>query len=180
MIFKPLKLKGLYLIEIEKKEDKRGFFARAWDTKIFEKMTLNPKVVQTNISFNKKEGTLRGMHFQKPPFAETKYVRCTRGRVFQVAIDIKKNSDTFKEWISVELSADNYKMLYVPEGFALGFQTLEDNTELCYQVSQFYTPKYESGIRWDDPQFGIKWPLRITVISEKDKLFENFNESILI
>ena len=176
MKFFETKLNGLYIIELDKFEDNRGFFARSWDSKIFEEKGLNSNCVQANISSNKKRGTLRGMHYQKNPFAEVKFVRCTKGRVFQVAIDLRKESKTYKQWISVELSENNYKMFYVPEGFALGFQALDDNCELSYQVSQFYTPEYESGIRWNDPMFKINWPLEPTVISQKDSSWPDFKE----
>ena len=128
MIFIETNLKGSFIIEPEKIEDERGFFARTWDKEIFEKRGLNPKLVQCNISFNKKKGTLRGMHYQIAPYEEAKLVRCTKGSVFEVMIDLRPKSETFKKWESVELNSENYKMLYVPEGFALGFQTLEDNT----------------------------------------------------
>jgi len=174
VIFTEAKLKGAYIIELEKLEDERGFFARTWDQKQFEERGLNSKLVQCNISFNEKKGTLRGLHYQTSPYEEVKLVRCTRGSVFEVMIDLRKKSETYKQWIGYELSSQNYKTLYVPEGFALGHQTLEDNTELFYQMSQLYTPKYGRGIRWDDPAFNITWPLKPTIISKKDLSFENF------
>jgi len=168
MIFTETKLKGAFIIEPEKIEDERGFFARAWDKKIFEEKGINSNFVQANISFNKKKGTLRGMHYQAEPYEEAKLVRCIRGRVYEVMIDLRKNSETFMEWMGVELGAENYKMLYVPEGFALGFQTLEDDTELFYQMSQFYMPEYSRGVLWNDEAFKIAWPLEPTVISKRD------------
>ena len=172
MIFEKTKLQGVYIIKIEKIEDERGFFGRTWDKKIFEEHGLNHCIHQCNISFNKKKGTIRGMHYQSSPYEEDKLVRCTRGKVFEVMIDLRKDSDTFKHYQSVELTSENYKMLYVPKGFALGFQTLEDNTEVFYQMSQVYMSEYSKGIRWDDPKFNISWPMKPGVISKKDQSFE--------
>ena len=168
MKFKETELNGAFIIEIEKIKDKRGFFARAWCQNEFKTHGLTPLVVQTNISYNKKKGTLRGMHYQKTPYEESKFIRCTRGAIIDVIIDLRPDSSTYKKWISVNLTADNYKMIFVPEGFAHGFQTLSDHAEILYQVSQFYTPGSEDGIRWNEPGFGIKWPLEVTVISDKD------------
>jgi len=174
MIFTKTTLEGAYVIEIEKLNDQRGFFGRTWDCKEFEQHGLNPNLVQCNISYSKKRGTLRGIHYQITPFEEAKLIRCTRGMIFDIIIDLRKSSKTFKKWVSFELSNNNYKMLYVPEGFAHGFQTLEDNTEVFYQMSQFYNPDSERGVRWDDKTFNIKWPLKPTLISEKDKSYEDF------
>lgn len=174
MIFTETKLSGSFTVEPEKIEDQRGFFARSWDQEIFEKRGLNTRILQCNISFNKRKGTLRGMHFQISPYEEAKLIRCTKGRAFEVMIDLRPNSKTFKQWLGIELSEDNYKMLYVPEGFALGFQTLDDNTELFYQMSQTYMPEYARGIRWDDEDFRISWPMKPTVISEKDLSYKSF------
>lgn len=168
--FNELEFKDVFLIEIEKNVDERGYFVRTWDKKKFEEKGLNPNLVQCNVSFNKKKGTVRGMHFQKKPFEEAKLIRCTKGKVFEVLIDIRENSPTVHKWISVELSEKESKILYVPEGFALGFQTLEDNTELFYQMSEYYHPEHSGGIRWNDPKIGIKWPLECSVISKKDEL----------
>ena len=168
MLFSETELKGAQIIEIEKMEDNRGFFARAWCQREFEKHGLTARILQVNISFNKEKGTLRGMHYQMAPYEESKFVRCTSGAIYDVVIDLRPDSPTFRRWTGVELTETNYKMLYVPENFAHGFQTLEDNTEVTYQVSQFYTPASESGIRWDDPAFGIKWPLEPRVMSDKD------------
>lgn len=174
MIFIETKLKGSFTIEIEKLEDERGFFARTWDRKIFEEKVSNPNLAQCNISFNKLKGTLRGMHYQKEPYQEAKLVRCTKGRIYDVVIDLRPKSQTFKEWFGVELSEDNHAMHYVPEGFAHGFQTLEDNSEVFYQISEFYKPEYSAGIRWDDKAFQITWPLKPTQISKRDLSYEQF------
>jgi dTDP-4-dehydrorhamnose 3,5-epimerase len=169
MIFVETMLKGAFFIEIEKREDHRGFFARSWCRKEFEEHGLSTLPVQANVSFSAQKGTLRGMHYQMAPFEESKLVRCTRGAIYDVIIDLRPDSPTYKKWIGVELTSDNYKMLYVPEKFAHGFQTLEDNTEASYQVSQFYSPGSERCIRWNDPTFNIQWPLEVQVISDKDK-----------
>jgi len=168
MIFRETTLKGAFVIEMEKFEDKRGFFARAWCQEESEANGLVSRVVQTNISFNRKRGTLRGMHYQVAPYEQVKLVRCTRGMIYDVIIDMRPDSPTFRKWTGVELTAENYIMLYVPENFAHGFQTLEDNTEVTYQVSQFYSPESERGVRYDDPVFQVEWPLPVEVISEKD------------
>lgn len=174
MIFNETELKGACTIEIEKLEDNRGFFARAWCEKEFAKHGLTPVVHQANVSFNTRKGTLRGMHYQIAPYGEAKTVRCTRGRIYDVIIDLRKDSPTYMRWYGVELTADNYKMLYVPENFAHGFQTLEDNTEVTYNVSQFYTPGAERGLRWNDPAFNIGWPEKVQVISDKDNNWPDF------
>ncbi len=169
MKFTEMGLNGAYVIEIEKLTDERGFFARSYCRNEFEAQGLTPELVQANVSFNIKKGTLRGMHYQISPYEETKLVRCTRGAIFDAIIDLRPESPTYKKWFGVELTADNYKMLYVPEKFGHGFQTLLDNTEVTYQVSQFYTPGAEKGIRWNDPAIGIDWPIPVTVMSAKDK-----------
>lgn len=168
MLFHETRLEGAFVIELEKRADTRGFFARGWCQKEFEDHGLVAQVVQTNISYNRKKGTLRGMHYQVAPVEETKLVRCVRGGIYDVIIDLRSESPTYKQWMGVELTAENYKMLYVPENFAHGVQTLEDDTEVIYQVSQFYTPGAERGIRWNDPAFRIEWPRDIEVISDKD------------
>ena len=165
-------LKGSYIIELEKLEDHRGFFTRIWDKKIFQDKGLNLKLVQTSFSFNKKRGTLRGMHFQKKPFEEEKLVRCIRGKIFDVIIDLRLKSSTYKKWISVELKSDDLKMIYIPRGFAHGFQTLEDSTEVLYQISNCFSPEHAKGIRWDDKEFNIKWPIKNPIISKKDLSYE--------
>ena len=172
MKFTKTKLEGVYVIDIEKIEDERGFFARTWDKDIFTELGLDSENVQCNISHNKKKGTLRGFHYQREPFGEGKIVRCTKGKVYEVILDIKKESKTFLEWEGIELSESNYRILFVPKGFALGFQILEDETEIFYQMTQKYMPKYTGGIRWDDPKLDIKWPLKPTIISQKDKSWE--------
>lgn len=170
MIFKETKLQGAFVIAIEKRQDERGFFARAWCKKEFEAHGLNVHLVQANLAFSQKKGTLRGMHYQVSPYEEAKLVRCIKGAIFDVAIDLRPDSATYKSWVGVELTDDNHKMLYIPENFAHGYQTLTDNAEVFYQVSQFYSPESERGVRWDDPAFGIKWPeTDDVVVSEKDK-----------
>jgi len=174
VIFTEIELKGAYVIEIEKLKDHRGFFARSWCQKEFDEHNLVSRVRQANVSSNLKKGTLRGMHYQLSPYEETKLVRCTRGAIYDVIIDLRPASPTYTQWIGVELTAENYKMLYVPENFAHGFQTLEDHTEVTYQVSQFYAPGSERGIRWDDPAFSLKWPMEVQVISDKDKSWPDY------
>lgn len=171
MIFTETKLKGAFVIDIEPREDERGFFARSWCEDEFAKHGLNSRLAQCNISFNKKRGTLRGMHYQIEPFPEAKLTRCTRGAIYDVIIDLRSHSPTFKQWVSVELNAENRRALYIPAGFAHGFQTLEDNTEVFYQMSEFYHPECARGVRWDDPAFGIIWPIQEVIISAADKQF---------
>jgi dTDP-4-dehydrorhamnose 3,5-epimerase len=174
VIFVATRLQDAHIIEIEKLADKRGFFARSWCQKEFERHGLVSIMVQANLSHNKKKGTLRGMHYQRAPYEEVKLVRCTRGSIYDVIIDLRPDSPTYKQWIGVELTADGYKMLYVPGGFAHGFLTLEDDTEVTYQVSQFYTPGAEGGVRWNDPAFGIVWPGEVQVISDKDRSWPDY------
>jgi len=169
MIFTETKLKGAFVIDIVKNEDERGFFSRSWCVNEMKEFGLNSEIRQTNISFNKTKGTLRGMHFQIAPYQEAKYVRCTKGCIYDVIIDLRKNSPTFKQWIGVELSAQNYRMLYVPEDFAHGFITLEDNTEVSYLMTEFYVPGAGATIRWNDPLFNIEWPFNPVLMSEKDR-----------
>lgn len=180
MIFTETKLKGAYIIDVKKLEDERGFFGRSYCQREFEEHGLNTNLVQANISYNKKQGTLRGLHTQLLPYGETKLVRCTRGALYDVIVDLRRDSDTFKQWIGVELTADSYRMLYVPEGFAHSFITLEDDTEATYQVTEFYTPGAERGFRWDDPAFNIQWPVAPVVISEKDRSHPFFTEAALV
>lgn len=182
MLFTRTKLEGAFIIDIKKLEDDRGFFARSFCQKEFEEYGLNANIVQANLSFNQAKGTLRGMHMQLSPFSEVKYVRCTRGAIYDVIVDLREGSDTFRQWIGVELRAEDYRMLCVPEGFAHGFITLEDNTDVAYNVTQFYTPSAERGYRWDDPAFGIVWPFNPVVVSEKDQahpLFSFQNSSLI-
>ena len=171
-------LEGCYILEIEKIPDHRGFFARIWDKDMFKKNHLNENFVQSSISFNKKKYTLRGMHFQSNPFEEVKMVRCTKGKIFDVIIDLRTNSNTFKKWISIELSENNLQTVYIPKGMAHGFQTLEDNTEVFYQMSQYFNPEYCKGIRWDDPEFSINWPNKSPILSEKDSKYVDFKEDV--
>jgi len=174
MIFTETKLRGAFIIEPERLEDERGFFARTFDQKEFEAHGLNPRVMQCNISFNKKKGTLRGMHYQMAPYQEAKLLCCTKGAIYDVIIDLRKDSATFKQWIAVELTAENRRMLYIPEGFAHGFQTLKDEAEVFYQMSEFYHPESAKGVRWNDPAFGIVWPDDIWVISDRDRRYPDF------
>ncbi len=169
MIFKETKLRDAYVIEPELIEDERGFFMRIWSWEEFSGRGLSPRIVQCNTSFNKQQGTLRGMHYQIPPHEEVKLVRCTAGAIYDVIIDLREDSPTRLKWIGVELSARNRLMVYVPEGFAHGFQTLTDDTEVFYQVSAYYHQESARGVRWDDPAFSINWPLEISVISERDR-----------
>jgi dTDP-4-dehydrorhamnose 3,5-epimerase len=174
MIFTKLALEGAYLIELKKIEDDRGFFARSFCQREFEQQGLNPGLVQCNISFNPARGTLRGMHYQRVPFAEVKLVRCTRGAVYDVIIDLRSDSATYRHWQGLELTAANRRMIYVPEGFAHGYLSLTDESEVFYQASEFFTPAAEAGIRWNDPVFAIKWPIEPRVISDKDRTHPDF------
>ncbi len=177
MKYTPLHLQGAYLLELEPIVDERGFFARTFCRKEFAQNCLDSQLEQCSISFNVKKGTIRGMHFQKAPHGEVKLIRCTRGEIYDVIIDLRKNSETYKQWEAVVLSAENRHMLYIPEGFAHGFQTLEDETEVFYQISIPYVSGSSSGFRWNDPAFGIAWPLDVSVISLKDQQFEEYEKS---
>ncbi len=172
MIFTETKLKGVFVIAPEFIEDERGFFARLWTPEEFEERGLNPRLVQSNISYNRRKGTLRGMHFQVKPHEEAKLVRCTRGALYDVALDIRPDSPTYLQWEAIELTEENRLMFYVPEGFAHGYQTLEDETEVFYQMSELYHPASARGLRWDDPALGLNWPLPVSVISQRDTQFE--------
>ncbi|MBI4548202.1 MAG: dTDP-4-dehydrorhamnose 3,5-epimerase [Ignavibacteriae bacterium] len=174
MIFFETRLKGAFIIEPERLEDERGFFARTFCQQEFSAHCLDATFVQCNISFNKNKGTLRGMHYQVKPYEETKLVRCTRGAIYDVIIDLRPESPTFKHYFAVELTAENRKMLYIPEGFAHGFQTLEDNTEVFYQMSRMHVPESARGIRWDDPAFNIQWPPYRRLISKRDQVYPDF------
>lgn len=174
MIFRETKLKGAFLIELEKLEDPRGFFARSWCQKEFERQGLNPRLAQCNISFNERKGTLRGMHYQVKPFEEAKLVRCTRGAIYDVIVDLRAGSPTRgNSWAEV-LDSENRKMLYIPEGLAHGFLTLAENTEVFYQMSEFYTPECARGFRWNDPAFDLPWPEPAQVISDRDRDYPDF------
>lgn len=177
MIFTETRLQDAFLIDINPHTDERGFFARSWCADEFHKRGLNPRLVQCNISFNKKRGTLRGMHYQAAPYAEAKLVRCTMGALYDVIIDLRSDSPTYKKWFSVELTSQNRRSLYVPEGFAHGFQTLMDNTEVFYQMSEFFHPECARGVRWDDPAFGVKWPIYPPELISKLDTFGSFTDS---
>lgn len=168
MKFEETKLQGAFIISLEPRQDHRGFFSRTFCAREFEAHNLRPAVAQCNISVNYSKGTLRGMHYQLPPATETKFIRCTKGAIYDVIIDMRPESTTYLQHIGVELSASNRLALYVPEMFAHGYQALTDNTEIFYQVSEFYTPNQERGLRYDDPALEIEWPLPISEISEKD------------
>jgi dTDP-4-dehydrorhamnose 3,5-epimerase len=177
MIFSETPLRGAYIVELERREDERGFFARSWCQREFTDLGLDPCVVQCNVSFNTIKGTLRGMHFQLPPFAEAKLVRCTRGAIFDVVIDLRSGSHTLFQWFSAELTAENRSALYIPQGFAHGFLTLTKNSEVFYQMSEFYAPEVSSGVRWNDPLFNITWPEKIHTISVKDQSFADYTSA---
>jgi dTDP-4-dehydrorhamnose 3,5-epimerase len=174
MIFQETKLPGVFEIHLEPQYDERGFFARCWCREEFESMGLNIRVAQCSVSFNARKGTLRGMHFQSTPFQETKIVRCTKGAIYDVVVDLRPNSAMFKEWIAVVLTVSNRNMVYVPEGCAHGLMTLEDETEVLYQISEVYNAESSRGVRWDDPAFRISWPGVVEVISERDRTYPNF------
>jgi dTDP-4-dehydrorhamnose 3,5-epimerase len=174
MIFHETKLPGVYEIHLEPKADERGFFARCWCQEEFESNGLSPKIVQCSVSLNVRKGTLRGLHYQTAPFSETKVVRCTRGAIYDVVLDLRPESPTFKDWIAVVLTAANRNMVYVPEGCGHGFLTLEDDTEVFYQISQSYSAESSTGVRWNDPAFKIAWRGEAVVISERDRTFPDF------
>lgn len=176
MIFTELKLMGAHTIDLERREDSRGFFARAWCRKEFGDRGLCEEFVQINVGFSTKKGTLRGMHHQADPHQEVKVVRCTMGAIYDVIVDLRAESPTFKQWAGVELNSGNHRMLYVPEGFAHGYQTLEDNTEIYYQTSRFYASESARGNRYDDPAFGIEWPLTVASISDPDRSWPYFTD----
>jgi len=172
MQFTETRLKGAYVLDLERREDSRGFFARAFCQKEFTAHGLKPVIAQANVAYNIKKGTLRGMHFQFPPAAETKLVRCTRGAILDIIVDLRPESPTFLQHIAVELNEENGRSLYVPERFGHGYQALRDNTETSYQVGEFYTPDCESGLMYNDPRLALQWPLPVAVISEKDLKFK--------
>ncbi|MDF0643848.1 MAG: dTDP-4-dehydrorhamnose 3,5-epimerase [Nitrospira sp.] len=168
MIFTETKLKGSYVIDLERITDERGFFARGWCAKEFSSHGLSPVIAQVNIGHSTKKGTIRGMHFQIAPYAEVKVVHCNRGSLYDVIIDLREGSSTRGQWVGVELTASNGRMVYVPEGFAHGYQTLEDETRLVYQTSQFYVKEAAKGVRYNDSAFAIAWPLPVSVVSSGD------------
>ena len=175
MIFKETGLQGAYSIELERISDTRGFFARTWCSKEFDAKKLETQFVQANVAYNNQKNILRGMHRQIAPHEEIKLVRCTKGSVFDVIVDLRKDSATFKQWFGIELNEENHTMLYIPKGFAHGYQTLTDEAELFYQVSEFYSPEHERGVRWNDPAFNIQWPKDTGhIISAKDQAWPDF------
>jgi dTDP-4-dehydrorhamnose 3,5-epimerase len=174
MIFDQAWIPGMFRIRPERLTDERGFFARTWCTEEFKEAGLDARVVQCSISFNARKGTLRGMHYQSAPNPEAKLVRCTMGAIYDVVLDLRTESPTFRKWIGMILTAESREMVYVPEGCAHGFLTLEDHTEVSYQMSEYYHPEATCGVRWDDPAFGIEWPGDVTVISERDRALPDF------
>lgn len=174
MIFKKTKISGVYLLQPERVTDERGFFARMWCQSEFTEQGIDPRIVQCNLSFNPHKGTLRGMHYQRAPHEETKIVRCTVGAIFDVALDLRRDSPTFKQWVGAPLTAENREMLVIPPGCAHGFLTLAHNTEVFYQMSAYYTPTHGAGVRWNDPAFGIHWPGDVTMITDRDRDYPDF------
>ena len=175
MKFNSTDIDGLYYVDIEKLKDERGFFGRAFCLKEFEEIGLDSEICQANISFNHRAGTLRGMHYQKPPYQESKFIRCIRGSIYDVVIDLRKNSPTYCHSFGIELNDENRTALFVPKDFAHGFVTLKDDTEVIYMVSQSYVPNAEEGIRWDDPFFAIDWPINPSLVSSKDAQWPDFS-----
>jgi dTDP-4-dehydrorhamnose 3,5-epimerase len=174
MLFDRTKIAGTFQIQPELRTDERGFFARTWCRAEFEEAGLDARLAQCSISFNARKGTLRGMHYQADPYGEAKLVRCTMGAIYDVVLDLRAASPTFRKWIGVTLTAENRRMVYVPQGCAHGFLTLEDNSEVFYQISEFYHPEAACGVRWNDPAFGIEWPGKVEVISERDRTLPDF------
>lgn len=175
MTFTETPLEGAWIIDIARIEDERGFFARTWSPDEFAARGLDPTLAQCNVAWNHRRGTIRGMHFQRSPMEEVKIVRCTRGAILDTIIDLRPASPTYCQWISVELTEDNRRMLYIPFGFAHGYQTLVDGVETYYHVSAAYSPEHASGVRWNDPRFGLRWPLEPTVISARDRDWPDFD-----
>jgi dTDP-4-dehydrorhamnose 3,5-epimerase len=174
MIFTTTRLPGVFIIDPELRPDERGFFTRTWCQREFAERGLNPRLVQCNLSGSKQRGTLRGLHYQAAPHAEAKVVSCPRGAIYDVVVDLRSDSPAFQSWVAVKLTAQNRRLLYIPEGCAHGFETLEDDAEVFYQMSEFYVPDAARGVRWNDPAFSIQWPLPVTVISERDRSYEDF------
>jgi dTDP-4-dehydrorhamnose 3,5-epimerase len=174
MTFHETKIPGIFEVRPEPLHDHRGFFARTWCQKEFEAHGLNPQLVQCSLSYSRRRGTLRGLHYQAAPYAEAKLVRCAHGAIYDVAVDLRPQSPTFRQWISVVLRSEQRHMLYIPEGCAHGFLTLEDDCEVFYQMSQIYDRPSARGVRWDDPSFGIAWPEKVEVISERDRGYPDF------
>lgn len=179
MIFKDTKLPGVFEISLEPMTDERGFFARSWCHREFEQHGLNPVIAQCNVSFNEKKGTLRGVHFQAEPYPEDKIVRCTRGAIYDVVVDLRPESPTFKSWIGVFLTAANRQMVYVPRGCGHGLLTLEDQSEVHYQMSEFYHADLSRGVRWNDSAFQIEWPNQPRVMSERDRSYPDFDYTLM-
>lgn len=175
MIFRETPIPGAFVVEPERIEDERGFFARTWCEREFREHGLDPRLAQCSVSFNRRAGTLRGMHYQAAPHGEAKLVRCTMGAIYDVVVDLRPDSPAFRRWTAVELSARNRRMLYIPQGLAHGFQTLEPDTEVFYQISEFYHPESARGVRWNDPAFGIEWPEAAErVLSDRDAGYPDF------
>ena len=178
MLFRETRIKGAYVIDLDFRADNRGFFARAWCQKEFQTQGLSTRLAQVNVSFNARKGTLRGMHFQLPPCQEAKVVSCTRGGIYDVIVDLRHDSPTYMQWVAVELTAGNRRLLYVPEGCAHGFQTLDDNSELLYLMSEFYSPEHARGARYNDPSFAIVWPLPAECLSEADRAWPDYPQKV--
>lgn len=175
MKFDPMNIAGVFEVRIEAKHDERGLFARTWCRKEFEDQGLDSRLVQCSLSLSTRKGTLRGMHYQAAPYEEVKLVRCTHGAIYDVVVDLRPQSPTFKRWIAVTLTDQNRRMVYIPAGCAHGFLTLQDNSEVFYQMSQVYNAESARGVRWDDPSFGIDWPEKVQVISERDRTYPDFD-----
>ncbi len=163
------KLVGTYIIDIERRVDHRGFFARTWCERELQAHGLSARIAQINVGFSVNKGTLRGLHYQLPPYGEVKIVRCTMGAIYDVVVDLRPDSASYKQWVGIELTAENRRMLYIPEGCAHGYQTLTDDAEICYQTSHFFSAEHARGVRYNDPAFGIKWPLEVAAMSSGDK-----------
>lgn len=177
MIFKETELKGAFIIDLEPLQDDRGFFARSFCQNEFKSLGLQSTVAQCNLAFNRSRGTIRGMHYQTPPHAEAKLVTCTHGTIYDVIIDLRLDSPTYTKWLAIELTESRKQMLYVPEGFAHGYQTLTDDTEIFYHMFNFYSQAAAQGIRWDDPFFKIPWPIAKPLVSDRDKSYSNFENN---
>ena len=176
MIFVPTALPGAYIVEMERREDDRGFFARTWCRREFAQMGLNSELVQSNVSYSQRRGTLRGMHWQAPPHVEAKLIRCTRGAIWDAIIDLRPGSSTYTNYLGVELTAESGRALYVPEGMAHGFVTLDDDCEVSYQMSEYFEPSAARGVRWNDPAFGIAWPLSDPILHPRDAAYPDFEK----
>ena len=178
MRFVETELSGAFVVEADLLEDERGYFTRAFDASLFEQHGMNPVIAQSNLSYNVRRGTMRGLHYQLPPVTETKFIRCIRGAIYDVIVDMRPDSPTYRRHIGVELTADNARALYVPGMFAHAYLTLRDDTSVIYEVGEYYTPGHERGLRYDDPALGIEWPIEVEVISEKDRSWPLLEESV--